>query len=178
MTATPGFVVLYLETLDGPEHLVINLRPGTTRVVSLADGRDLTTDGHVVRARREELVLAGGTVASTPGAVVRQPWVSGKIVAAARYPTAEGRGWFETDAAVPDDPTLIGRTLLIRHGDGTTHGWTLTRVEPTGNNRVRLYVREEPAFLIEGNDRAARYYQFPMTQSPGPHTFSIATIRR
>ncbi len=50
MTETPGFVVLYLETADGPEHLVINLRPGVMRTVQLADGRDLTTDAFVVRA--------------------------------------------------------------------------------------------------------------------------------
>ena len=170
MNGTPGFVVLYLETLDGPEHLVINLRAGTTRVVQLADGRDLTTDGRVVRARRDELALAGGTVASTPGVAVRQAWVAGKVLAAARFPTAEGRGWFETDAEVPDDPALVGRTLLIRHGDGTTHGWTLRRVERVPNRRVRLYVREEPGFLIEGADRSARYYQFPPDHRPrAPH---------
>ncbi len=178
MTSTPGFVVLYLETLDGPEHLVINLRPGAGRTVQLADGRDLTTDGLVVRARRDELTLAGGTVASTSGFAVRQPRVSGTILAAARFPTSDSRGWFETDAPIPDDPTLIGRTLLIRHGDKTTHGWTLTKVEPIASKRVRLHVREEPGFLIDGSDRAARYYQFPMTRSPGPHRFSIATIKR
>ena len=80
---------------------------------------------------------------------------------------------------VAQDPArLIGRTLLIRHGDDTTHAWTLTRIEPIPNRRVRLYVREEPGFLIEGEGRAARYYQFPRTTSPGPHTFSLATIRR
>ena len=178
MTSTPGFVVLYLETLDGPEHLVVNLRPGTSRTVQLADGRDLTTDGHVVRLRRDEMMLAGGTVASASGIAVRQPWHSGNVLAAARFSTPEGRGWFETDAAIPDDPTLVGRTLLIRHGDKTTHGWTLTRVEPLAGKRVRLHVREEPGFLIEGHDRAAHYYQFPRTRSPGPHTFSIATIKR
>ncbi len=178
MTATPGSVVLYLETIDGPEHLVINLQPGTSRTVQLADGRDLTTDGLVVRDRRGELILAGGTVASVSGVVVRQAGLSGTILAAARYPTADGRGWFETDAAIPADPSLVGRTLLIRHGDKTAHGWTLTRVEPLASKRVRLHVREEPGFLIEGNDRAARYYQFPMNRSPGPHTFHIATIKR
>lgn len=178
MSATPGFVVLYLETLDGPEHLVINLRPGTIRTVQLADGRDVTTDGFVVRARRDELMLAGGTVAVASGVSVRQPSNSGSILSSTRFPTAEARGWFETDAVIPADPSLVGRTLLIRHGDRTSHGWTLTRIEPIGNNRVRLYVREEPGFLIEGNDRAARYYQFPATTHPGPHSFTIATIQR
>ncbi len=178
MNETPGFVVLYLETIDGPEHLVINLRPGMLRTVQLADGRDLTTDGHIVRARRDELMLAGGTVAVLAGVAVRQPEYSGKILASTRFSNSDGRGWFETDAAIPADPTLVGRTLLIRHGDRTTHGWTLSRVEPVGANRVRLHVREEPGFLIEGQDRAARYYQFPCSTSPGPHTFNIATIKR
>ena len=178
MTETPGFVVLYLETLDGPEHLVVNLRPGVIRTVQLADGRDLTTDGHVVRARRDELMLAGGTVASLSGVAVRQPSYGGRVLAAARFPTLEGRGWFETDAPIPAEASLVGRTLVIRHGDKTTHGWTLTRVEPAAEKRVRLHVREEPGFLIEGNDRVAHYYQFPGSTSPGPHTFSIATIRR
>jgi hypothetical protein len=177
-TASAGFVVLYLETPDGPEHLVINLRPGTIRTVELPGGRELTTDGRVVRVRGDDLILAGGTVATVAGASVRQPWIAGKILATARYASPESRGWFETDAPVPDDPTLPGRTLLIRHGDGTTHGWTLRRIEPLPNKRVRLYVREEPGFRIEGQDRAAHYYQFPGNTAPGPHTFSIATIRR
>jgi len=178
MNDTPGFVVLYLETADGPEHLVINLRPGASRKVELADGRSLTTDAWVVRARRSELIAAGGTVASTPDASVSQPYHSGRILAAARFPTAEGRGWFETDAPIPDDPGLAGRSLIIRHGDGTTHGWTLLRVEAAPEKRIRLHVREEPGFSIEGEDRHARYYQFPGNTSPGPHTFSISTLRR
>jgi hypothetical protein len=178
MTETPGFVVLYLESLDGPEHLVINLRPGIVRTIELADGRELTTDAFVVRARRDELMMAGGTVASASGVAVRQVALAGRILASARFPTAEGRGWFETDTLIPPDPELIGRTLLIRHGDQTTHGWTLTRVEPAANQRVRLYVKEEPGFLIEGNERVARYYQFPNSTNPGPHTFTISTIRR
>jgi hypothetical protein len=178
MTNTPGFVVLYLETIDGDEHLVVNLRPGQVRTVQLADGRELSTDAFVVRTRRDELMMAGGTVANASGVAVRQPSYSGKILAAVRYQTPEGRGWFETDAPIPNDATLIGRTLSIRHGDDTAWGWTLTKIEPTAENRVRLYVREEPGFLIEGKDRAAHYYQFPSTTSPGPHRFTIGTIRR
>jgi hypothetical protein len=178
MTGTPGFVVLYVETTDGPEHLVVNLRPGSTRSVTLADGRELTTDALVVRLRRDELMMAGGTVASASGVAVRQASLGGKILASARFPTLEGRGWFETDAPIPVDKSLVGRTLLIRHADRVTHGWTLTRIEPAPAQRVRLHVQEEPGFLIEGEDRQARYYQFPNTAHPGPHHFTIATIRR
>ena len=177
MTDSPGFVVLYLETVDGPEHLVINLRPGTQGKTKLADGRELTTDGRVVRARRDELMLAGGTVASLERVAVRQPKLLGKITGASRFATADSRGWFETDAPLPAPPTLVGRTLLIRHGDGTTHGWTVHQIEPRGD-QTRLHVREEPGFTLEGKDAAARYYQFPNTVSPGPHIFTISRIAR
>ncbi len=178
MNDSPGFVVLYLETLDGPEHLVINLAPGQVRTVALADGRSLMTDALVVRARRDELMMAGGTVANASGVAVRQPVHVGKVLAAVRFPSPDGRGWFETTAPIPNDPSLVGRTLSIHHGDGFSRSWTLTRIEPTAGGRVRLYVREEPGFLIEGTDRMAHYYQFPGTTEPGPHRFSITSIRR
>ena len=178
MTESTGFVVLYLETADGPEHLVINLRPGTLGKTKLADGRELTTDGRVVRARRDELMLAGGTVASLERVAVRQPKLTGKILGAARFASAASRGWFEIDATLAEPAKLVGRTLLIRHGDGTTHGWTIQQVEPRGDDQTRLHVREEPGFTLEGKDAVARYYQFPNTAGPGPHTFTIARIAR
>ena len=94
------------------------------------------------------------------------------------FASAETRGWFETDAELPPRLELAGRTLIIRHGDGTTHGWTLHQVETIGPGRTRLHVREEPGFTIEGKNSVARYYQFPAITSPGPHTFKITTIAR
>ena len=123
-------------------------------------------------------MLAGGTVASLGGVTVRQPSLAGKILGATRFTSGDSRGWFETDAEIPARANLVGRTLIIRHGDGTTHGWTLQRVEPLADKRTRLHVREEPGFAITGKDRVAHYYQFPATTSPGPHTFRIATIAR
>ncbi|WP_435019471.1 hypothetical protein TA3x_001313 [Tundrisphaera sp. TA3] len=176
--APPGVVILYLETADGPEHLIFNDRPGTARTVELADGRSLVVDGLVTRVRGEDLAMAGGTEANLAGTVLRQPRFHGEILSSTRFATAEGRGWFETDAAVPPGIDPAGRTLLIRHGDGTTRGWTLVRVEPVAAGRVRLHVREEPGFLVEGKERAAHYYQFPGTTLRGPHQFNISGIGR
>ena len=178
VAAEPGVVVLYLETADGPEHLVFNDRPGTSRTVELADGRKLASDGLVTRVRADTLAMAGGTEAATSGIALRQPRYAGKILAAARFASAESRGWFETEAPLPAGLDPSGRILLIRHGDGSTRGWTLLRVEPTPGGRSRLVVREEPGFLIEGADQAARYYQFPGGRIAGPHSFRIATINR
>ena len=60
-------MVVYIETAEGGEHVVVNLAPGTTRTVPLADGRSLTTDGLAVRVSRAGLVLAGGTFAEIGG---------------------------------------------------------------------------------------------------------------
>jgi hypothetical protein len=73
----------------------------------------------------------------------------------------------------------VGRTLLIQHGDGTTRGWTLSRVENTqGGYSSRLYVHEEPGFVIDRKSGAACYYQFPRDAAPGPHRFTISQIAR
>ena len=73
---------------------------------------------------------------------------------------------------------LIGHaSLLIRHGDGTTRGWTLVRVENNPES-AKLYVREEPGFLVDPETAAARYYQFPRNTAPGPHQFRISRTAR
>ena len=172
-------VVVYLATPEGNEHLVINLTPGTTREVTLADGRKLRTDGLVVRVTSRDLMLAGGSFVETGRRRTRQSPAAGSIVAVTRGATNAGRGWFLTDEPVADPNTLVGRTLLIEHGDGTTRGWTLTRVENTPEgNAARLHVHEEPGFLIDRDSGAARYYQFPRDTAPGPHRFTISKIAR
>jgi hypothetical protein len=172
-------VVLYLETKEGGEHLVINLAPGKVQNVKLADGRALRTDGLVVRVTPLDLMLAGGTFVETGRRTTRQQPASGTIVAVTRGATTAGRGWFLSDRMVPDPDALVGRTLLIRHGDGTTHGWTLTRVENTSEgDGARLHVHEEPGFLLDRDTGNARYYQFPRKEVPGPHEFTISRMTR
>ena len=168
---------MYLETAEGKEHLVVNLTPGTPRTVPLADGSSLTTDGLAVRVSDRAMVLAGGTFAESSGRQVRQVKVTGKIRGVVRRNSAESRGWFEADAPLPDPDLLAGRVLHIRHGDGTTRGWTLQKVENTAEG-ARLHVREEPGFELDPQTQAARYYQFPRDVAPGPHLFRVSKIAR
>jgi hypothetical protein len=174
-----GTVVLLVETAEGAEHLAVNLNPGAPRTVALGDGTPLSTDGLAVRVSASGVVLAGGTFAEVSGRRVVQSAAAGRVVAAVRGPSAGGqsRGWFEADAPLPDPDSLAGRVVLVRHGDGTTHGWTLQRVENTPGG-ARLYVREEPGFAIDPATRQARYYQFPRPTFPGPHPFRVSRITR
>jgi hypothetical protein len=176
-----GAIVLYLETADGDEHLVVDTgdAPGKAQDLALAGGGAIRTDGRVVWVTPRDLVLAGGTFAETGGRRTVQKAVAGSIVAVNRGETGAGRGWFLTDRPVPDADQLVGRTLLIRHGDGTTHGWTLTRVENSPDGRgARLHTHEEPGFLIDPESGDARYYQFPRGVAPGPHAFHVSRIAR
>ena len=174
-----GTVVVYLETPDGSEHVVLNLSPGTVRAVTLADGRALTTDGLAVRVTSAGLVLAGGTFAEVGGGQLqaRQSRASGKLVGVVRRPSTGSRGWFETDAPLPDLDALAGRVVTITHGDDSTRGWTVERAENTRNG-ARLYLREEPGFALDPASKAARYYQFPQLTAPGPHHFRVGKIAR
>jgi hypothetical protein len=170
-------VVLMVETAEGVEHLVVNLA-AEARAVRLGDGRALRTDGLAVRVVGDEVVLAGGTFAEVPGRRLQQPRSEGTILAASRRSGPGSPGWFEVDATLDDPAGLVGRVLLIRHGDGTTRGWTILRVEGTGQGRARVVVREEPGFALDPATGAARYYQFPRSEAPGPHRFRVARIAR
>lgn len=175
-----GTIVLALETVEGPEHLVLNLRPGTSQTVELLDGRTLRTDGLAVRALPDRLLLAGGTFAETDGLRAEQTRASGTIKATGRG-SAEGsmaRGWFETVEPLPDPSGVAGRALIVRHGDGTSRGWTILDARNRPSGGALIEVREVPGFRIDPASGEAAYYQFPRTWNPGPHAFLICQIAR
>ena len=121
--------------------------------------------------------MAGGSFAETAGRRVAHAAVRGKITGATRGSSETGRGFFLADAPLADAPSLVGRVLLVRHGDGATRGWTLDKVENTPDG-ARLFVREEPGFLIEPRTGEAQYYQFPRNALPPPHRFGVPRISR
>ncbi len=178
VASSADVVVLYIESPEGGEHLVVNLRPGREISARLADDRVATTDGLVLRIGPSGLQLAGGTHASCGGSQIRQERLTGAIVGVSRA-TGEGtRGWFEVEGPADQFTGLDGREILIRHGDGPIHGWTIQGVEIVGPKRVKVYVREEPGFLIDPATGTARYYQFPRQIQSGPHQYTICRISR
>ncbi len=172
-----GSVVLRVETEAGTETLFVNPTPGTPRWFELADGRQLHTDGLVVRLRGTDLMLAGGTFASIGGRGVSQARIEGTIEAVSP-PGALAGGWFETKEPVDDPGQLVGQALLIRHGDGTSRGWTITGVENLPSGRARIAVHELAGFSIDPASGAALYRQFPPMQAPGPHKYTVCRIAR
>ncbi|MBV8487752.1 MAG: hypothetical protein JO161_05690 [Planctomycetaceae bacterium] len=177
VSAPAGVVAVVVESIDGVEYVLVNLEPGTVRRVQLPGGDYVSLDGLAMRVRQREIVLAGGTFAEGSGRLVSHPRFSGQIVASVRQPSQRGLGWFVTPDHTIDASSVEGKTLVVQHGDGTCHSWTLDSAETTPEG-TRLFVREEPGFLIDQSDHSARYYQFPMVSAPGPHRFRIAQISR
>jgi hypothetical protein len=174
--STPDAVAVRVETANGPEHLLVNLEPGSTCRVRLSNGKYAAFDGLALRVRDDGLALAGGTFAEGSGRLASQPRRAGTIQEARREPSPRGGGWFLTAQPLEADAALAGRILFIEHGDGSRRAWTLDSLEPVPGG-TRLHVREEPGFLIDDGG-AAVYYQFPQVSAPGPHRFSLAGIAR
>ena len=149
-----GTIALVVETTAGIEILAVNLSPGVSRGLSAPDGGSIATDGLAIRLSSTGAVLAGGTFLDVSGRRVasRAP-VSGTITGVLRASDGSSRGCFEVDRAIGSAADLAGRLFFIRHGDGATHSWTIDRVEDGGNGRARLFVREEPGFLLDAKNR-------------------------
>jgi hypothetical protein len=176
--ASGADVVVLLVEADGvQEYLLVNLKPGSTCLAALPGGRYVSFDGLAVRLRQQELVLAGGTFAEGAGKLVSQATLEGEVTSSIRRSSERGRGWFLTPERLTDNPAIRGRTLVVKHGDRTCRAWTLDSLETTPEG-TRLYVWEEPGFLIDPQDGSARYYQFPQVRAPGPHHFSLGLIAR
>lgn len=175
---SPGETVVVLAVLkQGPEHIVVNLQPGREIEVRLADGRTLATDGLAVRVRGNDLAFAGGTYATLEGlSSLTHDRLTGQILEARREASGSAWGAFCVSGPLSDPEHLPGQTLVIRHADGTSRGWTIDRAQVDEESRNWLFVREEPGFTIDPDRGEAVYYQFPRLRLPGPHQYVVARI--
>lgn len=173
----PGVITIAVETSEGTDYLSINSAPGELREIPLPDGRSLSMDGLAARVGPSGLTLAGGTHAEIGDRHVELAKLSGTIVAAGQSTHAGAIGVFRVSAPLPATENLAGRTLLIRHGDGSSRGWTIVAVENIEDG-ARIHVREEAGLRIDPATTSAKYERFPGIVVPGPHRFGISRIAR
>lgn len=176
--APRGLAVIAVETAEGTEFLAVNSTPGEVRDAPLPDGRVLRFDGLAARVSAGSLVLAGGTFAEVGDRRATLDRVTGTVVAAGRSDRPGARGMFRVTGPLPRPESLAGQTLLIRHGDGTSRGWTIVEAENLEEGESRLHVREDAGLRIEPESGAARHDRFPGGTYPGPHRFGVSRIAR
>ena len=176
--APPGVVVIAIESAEGTEFLAVNSAPGEVRDTPLPDGRVLRFDGLAARVTAKTLVLAGGTFAEVGDHRVALDRIAGTVVAAGQSDRPGSRGMFRVTESLPRPEALAGRTLLVRHGDGTSRGWTIVEAENLAEGGARFHVREDAGLRIEPESGTARSNRFPGGVFPGPHRFGVSRIAR
>ena len=129
-------------------------------------------------SRRPAPILAGGTYADISGHRVTAERMAGTVISSGKSDRPGSRGQFRVQASIPHPETLAGRTLLIRHADGTSRGWTITHAENLPSGGARLLVREEAGFRVDLGSGWAVYDRFPGGSAPGPHEFGVSRITR
>jgi hypothetical protein len=145
--------------------------------VTLADGSVLETDARAVRVSQGVLTMAGGTTAKLGGLAIVRTLVSGKVTSSSTAFSSTSHGWFETETAIDSTNVVPGQALRIELPDGAKRGWTIQRVETLTTGRSRIWVREDPGFLILAEDQAPDA-KIHSPQIPGPLPFEIDGIGR
>jgi hypothetical protein len=176
---SPGALTIVLfDDRTSLNYLAINATPGQSTSAVLPDGRLLRTDALAVLVRPNSLIMAGGSFAECARQRVDAAVLGGRVVASGRNEGAGAPGWFELEGAGADVAAMRGRTLVIKHDDGTSRAWTVADASPTAGNRIRIAVREEPGFRIEPATGDAVYYQYPLTRHHGPHLARLCSTSR
>jgi hypothetical protein len=77
-----------------------------------------------------------------------------------------GGGYFVLEPAVTDFVPAAGATLLLEHGDGTTHGYTVQRTAQT-EDALEVWTHEPPGFRISERGAEVHFESFPGSTHQG-----------
>jgi len=97
--------------------------------------------------------------------------LTGQITAVQRQEAGAENNAFVTDSQLPEETDLSGEILIITHGDGTAHGYTIDRAERAGQTTL-IHVLDEPGLEITEDETKMVY--FPHRTIKGRNTFRIA----
>ncbi len=98
--------------------------------------------------------------------------VTGRVAAVLRAAAGDGVNAFQVAGKFPP-ADVVGKTVVIRHGDGSTHGYRLAGVQRTGEQTL-LILAGEPGFVLR--DAKAQFLFFPKREIEGEVTYSIASV--
>lgn len=166
------------QAADGSIAVKISYGDVTDLVLSSADPESPMTAGgasltgklglvRIVGGTVTRLILIGGTALSHGSAQVTGDGpVTGKLTGVLRRPDGDAKNAFVTDVAVPE--TMIGKTLVVTHPDGKTHGYPIKAVSGQEVEVDGI----DPGFRF--NDDGSTELQFlPFTRWTGDTTFRI-----
>jgi len=170
---------------DGPVAVAVQHSAGTDIIVSCVQPGGVAVDlpsqwglqckGRIAVARVRDdrcrfAYLYDGQQLSVGGLSLRGvPGVTGRITAVERDPQKGAYG-FTVDRGLPQGNALRGRTIVVTHPDGATHGYEIASVEPHGQGS-QLNLATDPGF--EYVDGKTRFPFFPPRELEGDNRFRI-----
>jgi hypothetical protein len=81
---------------------------------------------------------------------------------------------FRVAERLPPGKALAGRTVLVTHPDGSTHGYVATGAEPTQGGSLIL-LADNPGFAIH-EDGKTEFLYFPQGELEGSNTYRVLTV--
>lgn len=116
----------------------------------LFEGLELSADGEGIAAQTAKL--------------------SGGITGATRVADGAEHDALLTDADLPIGEEIAGRWMIVRHGNGFTHGYEIARVEEREGG-VAIVLTDDHGLRIDGETTEEMY--FPRREINGDNTFEI-----
>ncbi|MFW6600062.1 hypothetical protein ACQBAU_18485 [Propionibacteriaceae bacterium Y2011] len=157
-------------THDGGHDIMISSLDDTRTL--MADGVTLTGRYGLARfasGQPSSLHLVGGTALAAGELTVSGPGaVTGDVVTAKRKTAGDEVDAFVTTAAVPE--WVIGKVLVIKHADDTTHSYRVTAVTASGGQTM-IELDTDPGLIVSASSASLVF--FPRTTWDGATTFRI-----
>ncbi|MFA9479505.1 heparinase II/III family protein [Phycisphaerales bacterium AB-hyl4] len=164
-------------TSDDPEAVVVRvtLADGREDVFfsTLSDGEIRLADGTVFEGRlgwqrrgtdgRETLRVFDGrrlTNAAGDGVQGVEP-LHGRVMATQRVEAGDAREALVVDRPLPDDGSLVGRTVHVAFGDEMTWSYRIRSVENDANGSAVVELEHEPGFEIREDGALAKMLFYP-----------------
>ncbi len=97
---------------------------------------------------------------------------SGLLLKSERDPGG-GPGALMVQGKLQTGETLAGRTIIVTHGDGSTNGYTIRRIESEGDSS-RVFLTDDPGFEYEPTSRKSWFWFFPIRAVEGVATYHLA----
>jgi len=128
-----------------------------------------------VRLRGEEVLTAymldGTRLHCGEFTMVTEPAPEGAIAGVVRE---EDRFGFQVAERLPGGKALAGRTVLVTHPDGSTHGYVASGVEVIEGGSLIL-LDDDPGFSIR-EDGKTEFIYYPQGEQEGSNTYRVLTV--
>lgn len=164
----PGAIAVAVRTGDRTDLVLSALEPGNLSAGGVSMEGRLAHVGLIGDSVTEMTLIGGSTLTHGELSLTGEGTTTGTVTQTLRAVVGDSTNGFVLDQAV--DESVVGRTMVITHPNGKTHGYRITAVTSNG-----VEIDGDPGFSIS-SDGSSRMEFVPFTEWTGEHTFVIDTV--